>query len=154
MTTHHRLSAVRLLVQLVLAGVFVTAAFNKILDPQSFAVSVTSYRVLPLEASPWIALFLPWLEIFAGFGLLIRPIQRASSLTVSTLLLMFIGINLAAWVRGLEVSCGCFGASEVQTNYAWLITRNSIFWLGSLGLVWSSWRNAPARLRSQADSLE
>ena len=74
----------------------------------------------------WIALALPWLELVAGFGLLIPQIRRGSALVIVLLLIAFILLHASAWARGLDINCGCFNTHEFgkAPNYLWLILRN------------------------------
>ena len=117
-----------LIARLVLTGTFVMAALPKIKDPVAFAASVNAFRVVGSDISNWIALFLPWLELILGIGILLPQIRSSSSILIATLLIVFIGLHASAWMRGLEISCGCFGAksAEEPTNYLWLITRNTL----------------------------
>lgn len=125
-----------LIARLALTWIFVLAALPKIKDPVVFATSVNAFRVVGPELSNWIALLLPWLELIVGIGILIPQIKSSSGILIASLLLVFIGLHSSAWVRGLEISCGCFGAesSEASTDYLWLITRNTLL-LGACLLV-------------------
>ncbi|HBR93639.1 MAG TPA: DoxX family protein [Opitutae bacterium] len=115
-----------LIARLGLVAVFLLAALPKIQDPVAFTASVEGFRVVAYEQAVWVALILPWLELVAGFGLLIPQIRRSSGLIVAVLLIAFIGLHASAWARGLDISCGCFGVNEDHTapNYLWLILRN------------------------------
>ena len=125
-----------LLARLALAGVFVTAALPKIEDPAAFASSVDAFRVIDSGLSGWVALCLPWLELVLGIGILLPVIRRASGALIGLLLLLFVTLHLSAWVRGLDISCGCFGAEtgEASADYRWLILRNLLL-LGAVILV-------------------
>lgn len=116
-----------LLARLLVAGVFVMAALPKIQDPVAFASSVAAFRVIGPELSGWVALLLPWLELVIGVGLVVPAIRRASGGLIGLLLVVFIGLHLSAWARGLDISCGCFGAEtgEASGDYRWLILRNA-----------------------------
>ena len=84
------------------------------------------YRVVTGDLAVWVALALPWLELVAGFGLLIPQIRRGSALVIALLLFAFIILHASAWARGLDISCGCFSAhqSYKTPDYLWLIFRN------------------------------
>ncbi|MDG1241144.1 MAG: MauE/DoxX family redox-associated membrane protein [Opitutae bacterium] len=125
-----------LLARLALAGVFVTAALPKIEDPAAFGISVAAFRVIDSELSAWVALLLPWLELVIGLGILLPVIRRTSGALIALLLLLFITLHLSAWARGLDISCGCFGAEtgEAGADYRWLILRNLLL-LGAVTLV-------------------
>lgn len=125
-----------LIARLVLTGAFVMAALPKIQDPIAFATSVSAFRVIDPGLSAWVALLLPWLELVIGLGILLPLIRRVSGLLITLLLLLFIALHASAWMRGLDISCGCFGAEtgESTTDYRWLILRNLLL-LGAAILV-------------------
>ena len=112
--------------RLILSAAFILAALPKIQDPAAFAISVEGYHVVTANLAMWIALVLPWLELVAGFGLLIPQIRRGSNLIIALLLVLFIALHASAWARGLDINCGCFNAheSEKTPGYLWLILRN------------------------------
>ena len=112
--------------RLIVSATFILAALPKIQDPAAFATSVEGYRVVTGNLTVWIALALPWLELVAGFGLLIPQIRRGSALVIALLLIAFILLHASAWARGLDINCGCFNAHESgkAPNYLWLILRN------------------------------
>ena len=125
-----------LLARLVLTGTFVLAALPKIKDPVAFSASVNAFQVVGPALANWVALLLPWLELIIAIGILIPQIRSASSILIAALLILFIGLHASAWMRGLEISCGCFGTESVDepTNYLWLIIRNTLL-LGACLLV-------------------
>ena len=112
--------------RLIVSATFILAALPKIQDPAAFMTSVESYRLVTGNLAVWIALALPWLELVAGFGLLIPQIRRGSALVVALLLIAFIALHVSAWARGLDINCGCFSAheSDKAPDYLWLIFRN------------------------------
>jgi putative oxidoreductase len=120
------LCALALLTRLALAGVFLYAGVLKALDPGLFLLDVRSFQLL---RDPWaavLALGLPWLEIFAAVALGLGGWARGALLVMAGMLISF-GIALvAAWGRGLDVTCGCFGASENRTNFPEVLTRDAV----------------------------
>ncbi len=69
---------------------------------------------------------MPWLEVLAGIGVLTQKLYSGSLLIIGALLLLFIAALVQGWIRGLDVTCGCFGSTdhENQTNYPLLIGRD------------------------------
>jgi putative oxidoreductase len=111
--------------RLILAGVFLWAGLLKLADPRAFAVDVRSFHLVSDPWVAWIALGLPWLEIFASLALMAAPWRLAGATALGGMLLIFLGGILSAWARGLDISCGCFGAMGTgKSNYAFLIARN------------------------------
>jgi uncharacterized membrane protein YphA (DoxX/SURF4 family) len=136
-----------LIARLVLSAAFLLAALPKIQDPVAFTVSVEGFRVVSGQTAVWVALLLPWLELVIGIGLLVPPIRRGSGLLVALLLLAFIGLHASAWVRGLDINCGCFGQSEGDTsvNYIWLILRNTALLAAAVAVLARDWRDPRRR---------
>ena len=129
------------LVRLVLVAAFLLAAIPKIQDPVAFAISVESYRILTGQAVLWVALVLPWLELVIGFGLLIPKMRRASSLLIILLLSIFVGLHASAWIRGLDIDCGCYAIESVSSNYFLLISRNCALIIAAVFVLTRDWRN-------------
>lgn len=115
---------IQVIVRLVVAGLFVYAGTIKLLQPDTFLGDVESYRMMPYSLAWLVAFYLPPLEILCGLGLLWSKTRRASALILIALMLVFIAAIAAARLRGLDISCGCFGSSEGETNYLWLIIRD------------------------------
>ena len=130
-----------LLVRLVLVAAFLLAAIPKIQDPVGFAGSVESYRILTGQAVLWVALVLPWLELIIGFGLLVPKMRRASSLLIILLLFIFVGLHASAWIRGLDIDCGCYAIESVSSNYFLLISRNCALIIAAVFVLTRDWRN-------------
>jgi putative oxidoreductase len=110
-----QLRQVLLAARLVLAGVFLYAAYTKMPWKQPaafFAMTIDSYQLLPPWAVILTAKILPWVELAFGFLLLIgRPLRLAS--TLATLLLGgFFALTVRTYAMGLEINCGCFGPGE------------------------------------------
>jgi hypothetical protein len=101
----------------VLAGVFAYAGALKVLDPAGFAGDIDAYRLTPHEASVLAALYLPWLELACAAGLFWRPLRLPALWILLGLLLVFGAAILSAWVRGLDIACGCFGTPSEPGEY-------------------------------------
>jgi putative oxidoreductase len=102
-----------LLLRVALGAVFVYAAWIKLRDPwQLFAMSIDSYRILPLAAVELAAHVIPWLELAVGLLLISGFWMRISGSIVSLLLLTFFVLMLRAYAKGMAIDCGCFGPGE------------------------------------------
>lgn len=110
--------------RLILAWVFIRAGLPKVQDPVAFAASIDAFRMISGRLSLWVAVILPWLELSIGIGLLTPWLRRASGWIIAFLLGIFIALHSSAWIRGLNIDCGCFGESADSPDYHWLILRN------------------------------
>ena len=99
-------------VRMILAIIFLWAGVVKILDPDSFAIILEAFNLLPNAWIMPVAVGLPALEILAAIGLLFDV--RGSLTTVAGLLLLFLAIlSYGIWL-GLDIDCGCFGPGDPE----------------------------------------
>jgi uncharacterized membrane protein YphA (DoxX/SURF4 family) len=102
-----------LVLRVGLGALFVYAAWLKLRDPwQIFAMSIDSYRILPLQAVELAARVIPWLELAIGLLLIAGLWLRISGSIVSLLLLTFFALMVRAYAKGMAIDCGCFGPGE------------------------------------------
>ena len=124
----------------IVAGIFIYAGVLKVLDPVQFANDIDNYKILPWPISVALAFYLPWLEIFCGLALVVRFLYRGALSLLTALILTFTLATVAAKVRGLDITCGCFGhASQNWSFPAHLATNLGI--LAALLLLWVSNRS-------------
>jgi uncharacterized membrane protein YphA (DoxX/SURF4 family) len=111
---------------IVFGGVFVYAGVLKASDPGLFLIDVRSFDMLRDPYAAWLALGLPWLEIFAGLAV-VTGVYRQSGLLILNLALVVFFIAISwAWHRGIDIKCGCFGKSDASSNHTWLFTRDGV----------------------------
>jgi len=97
-------------VRLAVAAVFVAAGALKAHDPAAFATAVDHYHLLPYPAAAALALYLPWLEMMCGAGVLWARLRLGALNLLLGLCGMFAVALASAWWRRLDIACGCFGA--------------------------------------------
>jgi putative oxidoreductase len=96
-------------------------------NPAEFATDIDNYKIGPWPISVALAFYLPWLEIFCGFALVVRLLYRGALSILTMLILVFTLATVAAKVRGLDITCGCFGhASQHWSFPAHLLTNLAI----------------------------
>jgi len=97
--------------RLLLAVVFAAAGWPKLLDPDGTVRSVRAFRLVPEALVPVFGYGLPVLELALALLLLVGLLTRWSAAAAGVLLIMFMIGIAAAWGRGLEIECGCFGST-------------------------------------------
>ena len=128
------------IIDLIVGGIFVYAGAIKALDPVQFANDLDNYKILPWPISVALAFYLPWLEILCGVALIVRLLYRGALSILTALILVFTLATIAAKVRGLDITCGCFGhASQNWSFPAHLATNLAI--LAALVVLWISSRS-------------
>jgi putative oxidoreductase len=103
--------------RLGLGGLFLAAGVLKLLDPAGFATAIGNYQLVP-ALSAVLAATLPAIEIVVGLGLLVMPRswRAAAGLGVALLMALFTIAAVSAVARGIDISCGCFGAESGRIN--------------------------------------
>ena len=121
------------ILHLLFGGVFVYAGIMKAWNPMVFLDDVRSFALLPDPYAAMLAMFLPWLEIFAGLAVIAGVLRKAGLVVLNLSLLMFLGAIVIAWMRGTDIRCGCFGgSSDATSSYIEIIIRDIV--LLSLGI--------------------
>jgi len=130
----------------VIGLIFIYAAVFKIADPEGFARDIKHYKILPLLAVNCVALLLPWWELAAGAALFVPNWRRAGAGIIFFLTCVFIAAVASAIVRGLDISCGCFGSHSMNVGARMLALDLGILFAAGL-LLW----HRPSRVRVHAD---
>lgn len=129
-------------VAIAIGGLFVYAGVVKAIDPVEFARDIDNYKMLGWQPGVWLALYLPWLEILAGLALITRVWFRGGVFIVTGLMIIFVVASVVAKMRGLDVSCGCFGHASQYLNFTWHLVLDLLL-LGGLLLLWKRPAHAP-----------
>ena len=102
-----------LALRLLLAAVFIYAAWTKIRQPWlMFALSIDAYRLLPEWAVLVAARTIPWIELTIGVFILLGWALRFSAAAAAGMLTLFFGVMLFSYGKGMSIDCGCFGFGE------------------------------------------
>ncbi len=126
----------RLLFHLLFGGVFVYAGALKVADPMSFLEDVRSFDLLSDPWAAWLAMGLPWLEIFAGLAVMSGFLRSGGLMILNATLAVFLIALSIAWFRGIDIRCGCFGHRDAAASYRDLILRDVLLLLAGLALAW------------------
>ncbi len=121
---------------IILGLIFIYAGCIKFTSPDLFLKDIESYRLFPYHANYIAAYLLPPLEIVVGVGIMIPVLRKESALIIGILNIVFILALCSAWYRGLDITCGCFGKSEIAANYPLLIVRDVLFLLMAIIVFW------------------
>lgn len=137
------LHRVRLLLRLLFAGMLIYASADKILHPFEFSHAVSNYQLLGLRLSRWVAVSLPYLELLLGLLLLAGIWLDAAALLNFLLMVLFLAVVSQAYVRGLEINCGCFSVDGNTRIGLDDLVFNLALAAGSALLMWLVLRKRP-----------
>src|SRR5207244_12261308 len=105
---------------------------------------INNYRILPWTLTVALAFYLPWLEMFCGLALIARFLYRGALSILTVLILVFMLATVAAKIRGLDITCGCFGHASQHWNFSAHLAVDLAI-LAALLALWLSTRAVPAR---------
>lgn len=120
------------LLRVGLGAVLIAAGALKLADPNRFASDIANFQLLPALA-PLFAAVLPTTELVAGGALLLLRggWQRAAAFVATVLFAMFSFAVGWAYLKGIDVNCGCFGGGAGQAPIDALTLLRNAALLGS-----------------------
>jgi uncharacterized membrane protein YphA (DoxX/SURF4 family) len=140
--------------RLVLGGLFVFAAFNKLVakgagarssGPQGFTWTIKAFKLgLPDWAVLTSTFVMPWIEVVAGVMLIVGVCTRAAALVIGGLLVVFIALLLSVLARDLNVDCGCFGdmSPVCPEKVGWCHITQDVVMLAAAAVIIATKRHA------------
>jgi len=137
------------IVDLTIAAIFIYAGVLKVLDPVQLAHDIDHYKILPWAVGVGLAFYLPWLEIFCGLALIFRRFYRGALSILTSLVVVFLVATIAAKVRGLDITCGCFG----HASQNWSFPAHLALDLGILAVLGVLCYCSVARARANASPM-
>ncbi len=108
----------------ILGGLFLVAGVMKAAEPGGFLRDVAGYALVDGWGLVVVGFLLPYLEIVTGAALVLRRPYRGAVLVAGAMLAIFLAALVQAWVRGLDISCGCFGGAGGTSDYPWWVARD------------------------------
>ncbi len=118
--------------RIILALVFILAAYEKIARPMDFGRAIQAYQLVNGYLISPAAILIPWIELFAGLLLLFNVFTRPTALILAGMNLLFIFAISSVILRGMNIDCGCgldvgFLSLIVGTQAdAWALVRDII----------------------------
>ena len=117
------MKAIIFLLGIAIGALFIWSGVGKIKDPVSFAEAIRNYRIVGDPFAVVLALLITWVELFAGIGVMWEKWRAGSAAILAVSVLGFTAAIASAWIRGLDITCGCF-AGEEMINYPVKIAQN------------------------------
>jgi uncharacterized membrane protein YphA (DoxX/SURF4 family) len=136
--------------RVAVAAVFVAAAIPKIVDPAAFVASIQTYRLIPDGAAAIFSVWLPWLELGAALAVFPRRQRSGASWLLLALTFVFLAAIGQAWLRGLDINCGCFGGAAFVSGsaYSGYFLRDGLLFAAIAFLLWQERQAARSRVNS------
>jgi uncharacterized membrane protein YphA (DoxX/SURF4 family) len=110
---------------------------DKLLDTAHFMGEVDDYHFLPAQLVPLAAVVIPWIEFFAGAALMLGVGWRGGAVIFCGLMVIYSDAISWAFVRGLEIGCGC-GLADPSEKITWLtVARDLLFLILGLAVLFA-----------------
>ncbi len=138
-----------LVVRIILGVVFLISSYSKLKDPIGFTQAIENYKISGTFLSRWVAVFIPSLELILAIFLISGVWIRETFITTTLLFILFDIMLFQAYLRGLDISCGCFGTSHSPIDI-WKFLENAILTaLAVTGLIYYLSGNLNSKLKVQ-----
>ena len=125
--------AITTLLRVGLGIMFLISSIAKIRMPHDFLGSVYDFEIVGPKLGILIATVLPWLELFVGTCLIGGVFISGALLLSAVMAIMFVIVISSAVVKGLNISCGCFGSSQSLLDYFTILRSVAIFIVTMIG---------------------
>jgi putative oxidoreductase len=138
--------------QVAMGAVLLYAGIQKVFfaGAAGFFKDLGNYQLAFLQA-PWdemIAFGLPWLEIIVGLCLIADFCRAGAGVCAFVLSTVFLAVVSYAWMRGIDLRCGCFGKSIESVYYPTKVASLVLMMVGSaLAVLWGRGRGAFYQMR-------
>ena len=116
-----------LVLRIALGAIFLFAGAAKVGHADQFAAQIAGFRLLPQPMVAPLAVALPYLEILLGGYLVVGLFTRTAAWFAVALLAVFDLAVASAVVRGMTVSCGCFGPNDTTVTTWGEVARDAVF---------------------------
>jgi len=136
LTKRRLLCGFSFVVRVGLGCLFIYSSLPKIRQPYDFLSSVYEYELVGPKLGILVAMTLPWLELLTGLCLVGGIFVGGALLASIVMAAMFTYVLASALHRGLDISCGCFGAGGDIISYSTLIRAVVILLFSILAYIW------------------
>jgi uncharacterized membrane protein YphA (DoxX/SURF4 family) len=94
--------------QVFIGALFIISSVTKIPDTAKFADSIANYKIVPDSLVMPLATIVPWIQMAAGVMIVLDVFAQSSAFILCGLLAVYIIAITQAWIRGIDIECGCF----------------------------------------------
>ncbi len=139
------------LLRIGLGVMFLISAWGKLQNPRVFQTMVDNYRMLPACLTALFAVTMSMAELLVGSMFLFTKWTREAAFATAVMLAMFVVALAQAYIRGLDISCGCFGEAErgayailsalvrdvlLAVPTVWLMIKGQRRWIADFRRMW------------------
>jgi putative oxidoreductase len=120
------------IVRICIGCMFIYSSLPKIRQPYDFLSNIYSYELIGPRLGMFVAMTLPWLELFVGICLIAGVFIGGALLVSIALASLFTFALGSALYQGLNISCGCFGSAQNEIISAGTLFRSVLILILSI----------------------
>jgi len=105
----------------ILAFIFLVSALEKFKSLENFALSIDAYRIFGEGLINFLTITVPSIELFIAFAIIFDYRLTSTLFLYLIMMLSFTALVIFAMIKGLDISCGCFGESSTKVGIKKLI---------------------------------
>lgn len=121
------------IVRILFSLIFLISGIFKIIDLDSFSMSLNEFNLIPESLLLYFSYALPIIEICLGIGILLKIKINFILQSALFLLVLFTSVIISKISEGADISCGCFGNfTEGKIDYITVIRNVSFIIIGLL----------------------
>jgi uncharacterized membrane protein YphA (DoxX/SURF4 family) len=140
------------ILRLALGALLLYSGSAKIKAPYDFLAAVNGYQLTGPILTVIVAAVVPWLETAVGACLIAGVLTQGAMIGAALLCGVFATAVGLAWLRGLHISCGCFGTSGRWIDGAVVARSMGLLLLVALGCLLAFKQRPGARTQWQTES--
>jgi uncharacterized membrane protein YphA (DoxX/SURF4 family) len=125
-----------LILRVAIGAIFIAAGVSKIGHAAIFASEIAGFRIVPQPIIAPLAVMLPFFEVLLGGYLVIGLYTRIAGIVGAVQLAIFAAAIASAVMRGMSVSCGCFGPNDATTTSWGEVARDAAIALAAALVAW------------------
>ena len=99
-------------IRIIIGAVLVVAGILKAPDPTALASTIAGFQLVPAALAGPMGVFLPWFEMLLGGYLIVGYLTRVAAWVAFGEFAVFAAAIASVVVRGIHISCGCFGQGD------------------------------------------
>jgi uncharacterized membrane protein YphA (DoxX/SURF4 family) len=131
-----------LVLRVAIGAIFLVAGASKIGHVNVFATEIAGFRIVPQPLVAPLAVLLPFVEVLLGGYLIVGLYTRVAGWIAAVQLAIFAAAIASTVVRGMAVSCGCFGPNDATVTSWPEVARDAALALVAAFVAW----RAPGKL--------
>ncbi len=114
-----------LLSSLAVAILLISSAIAHLSNSYHFHETIFKYRILPHSVAVVAAAVLPVLQWVLGVAIvLVSPLRRTAAVISGLMFTLYVAAQVSVLQRGMEISCGCFGATYSPVGWKTITTSS------------------------------